>query len=130
MTEIFHESIRVINFPFTVLFGLSLLYWVAALFGAMDFEFLDFDFDLDMDADNPGMFGKLGHYLHFGDTPSFVILSLLFVFMWGFSMTSNYYFNSEDSLLRYLVLIFLMSPFDITFLYRRTRNRFLNLLQT
>ena len=102
MQEIFQESIHIINFPFTLLFGFSLLYWLGILLGALDIGILDFDIDLDGDAG--GVFSKLGHFLHLGEAPSFVVVSLLSIFLWAFAISGNYYFNPEHSVVMALLL--------------------------
>ena len=38
----------------TVLLILIILYWLVAIIGAIDFDFLDFDFDLDLDFGDAG----------------------------------------------------------------------------
>jgi len=44
MIELFHESIRTVNLPYTVLFGLSAFYWILYLVGVFGSDLLDFDF--------------------------------------------------------------------------------------
>ncbi len=117
MQELLQESIRLINFPLTLLMGLVLLYWALAMFGAMDMHFLDFapDLDLDIDVDiSPpqGVFGHFSSFLHLGEAPVMVILSMLITFMWGGSMALNHYFNSGDSVL--LGLVYLIPNFIVS----------------
>lgn len=120
MQELLQESIRLINFPLTLLMGLVLLYWAFAMLGVMDMDFLnvapDVDLDLDLDGDvSPAPKGVTGHitsFLHIGEAPAIVILSMLITFMWGFSMTLNHYFNAEDSIL--LGLLFLIPNFIVS----------------
>jgi hypothetical protein len=125
MTEIYEQAIRLLNFPFSLLLGLVVIYWVFAIIGVLDLDVLNFSTDADisgghLDVDggdgdvhlDHGGHGALHHifgYLHVGEAPVTVILSLLTTFMWAISMTSNYYFNQGDSLL--LGLCFLIPNF-------------------
>lgn len=116
MQELLQESIRLINFPLTLLMGLILIYWALAIFGALDMDFLSFgpemDLDLDVDAAPQGFFGQISAFLHLGEAPVIVILSMLITFMWGISMTMNHYLNSGDSIL--LGLLFLIPNFIVS----------------
>lgn len=116
MEELLQESIRLINFPLTLLMGLVLLYWVLAMFGTMDMDFLNFgpELDLDLDVDMPpqGIFGNVSAFLHLGEAPVIVIFSMLITFMWGFSMTLNHYFNAGDSIL--LGLLYVIPNFVVS----------------
>jgi hypothetical protein len=115
MQELLQESIRLINFPLTLLMGLILLYWLLAMFGAMDMHFLHFDghtdSHMDVDAAPHGISGHLASFLHLGEAPVMVILSLLITFMWGGSMTLNHYFNEGDSIL--LGVVYLIPNFIV-----------------
>ena len=52
--ELLLECIKWVNLPWTVLFGLTLLYWIMVIIGGLDPDMLDFDasdFDADVDFD-------------------------------------------------------------------------------
>lgn len=137
MTEIYQEAIRLINFPLSLVMGIIMIYWVMAIIGVLDLEILNFSPDVDaggadIDIDGGDLdldggdgdvhvehggaeHGALHHifgYLHVGEAPVTVILSMLLTFMWGISMTSNYYFNKGDSIL--LGLAFLIPNFLVS----------------
>ena len=121
MSEIYTEAIRLINFPFSLLMVLIALYWIFALLGVLDLEVLEFmgpDLDLEIDVDAEGHatakggVGGVAGFLHLGEAPLTVVLSLLTTFMWSISMFSNRYFNSGDSLL--LGLAFLIPNFIVS----------------
>jgi len=116
MQELLQESIRLINFPLTLLTGLVLLYWAFAMFGVMNLDFLNFapdvDLDLDVNAAPQGFTGHIASFLHVGEAPVIVILSMLITFMWGISMALNHYFNPGDSIL--LGLLFLIPNFIVS----------------
>lgn len=51
MLELFYESIRPANLPYTIFLGLVMLYWLTVLIGALDLDFLNIDLDADADLD-------------------------------------------------------------------------------
>jgi len=111
--EIWEQAILYYNLPLTILLIVSLGYWVLALIGTIDFEALDFDFDPDIDPDididadididtdvTPSSTGFLLSGLKFvnaDEVPLMMVLSFLTLFMWVFSVLSNYYFNPSQS---------------------------------
>jgi len=125
MIEIYQESIRLINFPFSLVVLLVVIYWAFAIVGVLDLDVLNFDLegaspDLHVDGGDADLHIESGHgaahhiagFLHVGEAPVTVILSLLSAFMWAISMTSNYYFNKGDSI--WLGLAFLIPNFLVS----------------
>ena len=51
MIELFQESMRLVNLPFTLLAGVAVLYWAMVVFGMADLDVVDMDFDFDTDID-------------------------------------------------------------------------------
>jgi hypothetical protein len=51
MKEIIELSFEGMNYPFTILLVLILLYWVTVILGVLDMDFLDVDLDADLSAD-------------------------------------------------------------------------------
>jgi hypothetical protein len=107
MIEFFHVSISAINLPFTVLLILVVLYWTAVIIGAADIDLFDAEWMPDLDADDPGFFGSVLHFLGIGEIPIMVVISLLIVFGWCFSLLSNFYINENAS---YAVAALLLIP--------------------
>lgn len=70
-----------VNIIPTVLFALSMLYWLIAILGIFDIEGLDFDFDSD------GAAGHLFNFLKIGDVPMTIYMSILFLTFWALNMT-------------------------------------------
>lgn len=111
MTELYQEAIRFINFPLSLLMVVVFIYWLMAIIGVLDFNLLDGSVELDVDGDvdgdfggdmhgdGHGMFAQLSNFLHIGDAPLTVILSLLTFFSWSISMLMNFYLNKSDSML-------------------------------
>lgn len=112
-----------VNLPFTIFLGGVTLYWLLVILGAMDFEFGGHDLDIDAggdgadvhaghDADggdgahdahdvhhSPGLFQGFLQFLHIGDAPLMVVLSIMSVIAWMFAMLTNVYFNPGSSVL-------------------------------
>lgn len=114
MQEIFQAAFMPINVVFTVMLILVVLYWLMVIIGAMDVDFLNFDFDADLDADadididtdidgdldieGGGAMRGLLHFFYVGEVPVMVLLSVLILTMWAFSMIANHYLNPTGSL--------------------------------
>ena len=119
MTEIYTDAIRLINFPFSLLMVLIALYWVFAILGVLDLEILDFagpDAEIDIETEGhamaKGAMGDVAGFLHIGEAPLTVVLSLLITFMWSISMFLNHYCNAGDSLL--LGMLYLIPNFIVS----------------
>lgn len=129
MYELLQECIRPVNLPYTLLFGLTLLYWIMYLFGVLGSDFLDFidfgldlgadidlDVDLDADVDVDADVGQHGgalisflKFLHAGDVPLTVIITCLTMSMWALSILVNYYLKNHNG----LVALGLFIPFFV-----------------
>jgi hypothetical protein len=117
MMELFQESIRLVNLPFTMLAGLAVLYWVLVIFGMVDLDALDFDLDLDLDvdaaadldADAHGLAGtplaSVLSFLGLHDAPLMLAMSFYFFSMWAISVLANYYLNPGHVALVSVVII-------------------------
>jgi len=105
MLELFHESIKVVNLPYTILFGAMLTYWSLYVVGALGSDFLDFmeldmgggDGDLDVDVDaSGGALASVMRFVHGGDVPMTIILSTQSISMWVLSILANYYLENDS----------------------------------
>ncbi|WP_309400247.1 OB-fold-containig protein [Cerasicoccus maritimus] len=97
LTQIYDEAIRWYNLPFSVLFGLVLIYWAFQLIGGLfglvfDFDF-DFDGDGDIDPSEAGLMGRFSYALSDGEAPFMWALSVFITLMWGMMMLLNHFFN-------------------------------------
>lgn len=121
MMELLHECVRVVNLPYTLLFGATFLYWILYLVGVLGSDFLEFmDFDVDVDADlgpgmEPGIDGDfdadidIGHgggalaavlrFVHGGNVPVTIIASSMILSMWVLSILTNYYLKNTNGLI-------------------------------
>lgn len=110
MGELFRESLTIANLPYTILLGLTLLYWLTVFFGALDLEFLDFEVDADIDADvdldvdidadvdadvdagggnGAGWFMTGLAFFNLGAVPFMVFMSLFVLTLWVTSILVN-----------------------------------------
>jgi len=100
MNEFFTQAIVWHNLPLTLLMGATVVYWLLSLLGTVDLD-LDFDFDLDTDADLETSDVSAGHnalgavlkFINAQDVPIMMVLSLVTLFMWVFTIYANYYLN-------------------------------------
>lgn len=118
MYELFQESIRPVNLPYTILFGVSIFYWCLYLVGVFGSDLLDFDFDGDFDADggaDPGLdgghhdggslLGGMMKFVYAAEVPVTVIASVLSTAMWAISLLSNHYLNNTNAMLALVLVI-------------------------
>lgn len=100
MFEFIKTSVSLLNLPFTIFLILVLLYWIVVIIGAADLELFEAEWmpDLEID-DGGGIMDSLLQLLGVGEIPAMIIISLLALSGWCFSMVANYLFNSSQSLL-------------------------------
>ncbi|MCP4348826.1 MAG: YqiJ family protein [Desulfobacterales bacterium] len=98
MIEFFYTAVSLINLPFTIFLGLLLLYWIVVLIGAADMELFDGDWMPDLEVDG-GFMDSLFQVLGIGKIPMTILITIMALSGWCFSMLANYIFNSSQSLL-------------------------------
>jgi hypothetical protein len=120
MQELITECLKLVNFPYTLMFGLAMLYWILYVVGAVGSDLFDFDMDMDTDVDahvhggidadghvhHGDMDGDVHHgggllttvmkFLHVGDVPVTVVATMMSMGMWIASVLSNYYMNNSS----------------------------------
>lgn len=119
MSELISEAFRLVNFPFTVLLGVMIGYWLLVAFGALDSDFgsdVGGNHDLDMEHHIEGH--HAGHheggswwtsslkFINLGDVPFLVVMTFLTLSMWTFSLISNRYWNPDGSALLAMAFLF------------------------
>ncbi len=116
MYELFQESIRPVNLPYTMLFGLCLFYWASYLVGVVGSDLLDFDLDADIDGDAGGeldgvgdgggsILGALMRFVYAADVPVTVIASVLSAVMWAYSLLANRFLGPVSEMMVVLISI-------------------------
>lgn len=125
MFEFLFEAFRPVNLLFTAMLGLITFYWILVSLGALDFDSEpaldaghagDLHVEAQAEAGHPtdlphdagsglmGAFKSVLQFLNFGDVPSMIVVSIMVLSLWTFSMIGNHYFN-DGSILRGLVLL-------------------------
>ncbi len=114
MIELFYESIRLVNLPYTIFFLCAVLYWALYLIGVLGHDVLHLhghadvgtDFGGDGHGDLGGDAGAHGHgigalfdFVYAADVPVTVIASVLSFCMWAISILVNYYTGNTSMLL-------------------------------
>lgn len=110
MIDIFFQAS---NFIVTLLFLVIVLYWLVVLFGAIDFDVIDFDLDVDVDADadvdgnSSNIFGlnKVLTFFNLGKIPFMVFLTFLVIPWWFATVIINHFFGFTSFVPGLLVLI-------------------------
>lgn len=127
MLELWQHAISPLNLPFTALFGLVMLYWVMVILGFLDMDHAHADVgvdghveghldvhgeghfdshaDGDVHADHPGMVSGFFQFLHMGEMPFMIVVTILSVILWAGSVLLNYFFN-PDAILMKAAMIF------------------------
>lgn len=129
MTELFHEAFRLVNFPFTVLLILVVLYWLLVALGAIGGPAADADIDVSHDAhidhdvdidtmhhnvegnhhahhsDGGSWYGNMLKFVNLGDVPVMVVLSVLILAMWAFGIFANAYWTGGSAILTAVFLV-------------------------
>ncbi|HMP78536.1 MAG TPA: DUF1449 family protein [Pirellulaceae bacterium] len=104
MVTLFFEMLQPINLVPTILLLLAAAYWVLVFIGVVADDWFDIDFD-GAEGSTPWM-GAF-KFLHFGDVPAMIVVSLFIVFFWASTIISNHYFNPTLSV---WVVAFLLIP--------------------
>lgn len=97
MNELWEQAVLPYNLPITILLGLVVVFWVLTLLGAVGLDSLDIDADAELDGDLGDIPAAMLRVVNAGLIPLTVVLSLLILGMWIFSVILNYYFNPGRS---------------------------------
>lgn len=104
MKELWEQAILPYNLPFTILLGLVVVYWLLTLLGAIGLDSVDADLDAHAhDVHDGGHLGDIPatmlRVVNAGAVPLTVVLSMLVLTLWMFSIVLNFYFNPGHSML-------------------------------
>ncbi|MFK7968773.1 MAG: hypothetical protein AB8F95_00310 [Bacteroidia bacterium] len=108
MHDIVTLTLHPANLPYTIFLIVIILYWITVVLGVLDFDFLDIDIDVDPDIDvdvdvdsdiavgGGGLSGILS-FLHIGQIPFMLYLSVLAIVLWTTAMFVSAYFNPDSA---------------------------------
>ena len=112
MVELISAAFAPVNVVFTVLLLLTGLYWITVILGVLDINLFDVDvvdsspeisMDADADVGLDGMEMGIGrsvlHFFYVGEVPTMILVSILVLSLWTFSILGNYYLNPGGSFL-------------------------------
>lgn len=141
MKEVVEAAFSAVNIIPTALLCIILIYWIIVIFGALDFEFLDFDVDADADVDldvdtdidadadvdhdagshsgaSISWINQLLVFFGLGHIPFMIYLSFLTLPMWVMSVAINHYLGNNSFLLSlvFFIPILIVSLFIAKFL--------------
>lgn len=116
MFEFLTAAFAPVNVVFTVLLLVLGLYWGLVILGALDIDVFhidvphggpDFHVDGDIDVGHdvgghvdglePGIGHTILHFFYFGEVPTMLLVSVMVLSLWAFSMLGNYYLNPGHS---------------------------------
>lgn len=104
MPELLKNAFTGVNIIPTVLLILVVLYWIIAIIGVLDFDFLDFDFDLD-GGDASGPLYALLAFLNAAELPFMFVFSILVLNFWIIAMLMYYLPIASGGLVNTVLLI-------------------------
>ena len=82
--------------PFSILLLIVLFYWLTVIAGLLDTDFMDVELDVDGDVEL-SLGESLLAFINVGDVPLMIIISILSIFLWSFSIVSNEVFHVSSS---------------------------------
>jgi hypothetical protein len=117
MVEFLTAAFAPVNVLFTVLLLVLGLYWVLVILGVLEIDLfqidlsggeLDVDVGADVDASTavgggqvggvePGIFHSVLHFFYIGEVPTMLLVSVMVLSLWAFSMLGNHWLNPEGS---------------------------------
>lgn len=110
MNQVWTVATSPVVLPLTLLFGLSMVYWLFTIFSGMDVDVeMDADIDLDVDADldadvDAGGIGAgmaMASFFNVGVIPLSALLSLWILGMWAMAATVGLVFGFTDNAMGY-----------------------------
>ncbi|MGB1217563.1 MAG: hypothetical protein ACPG5P_06790 [Saprospiraceae bacterium] len=116
MMQILYEALQPANVVYTTLLGLSILYWVVVIMGALDIDGIDFDLDLDADVDadvdmdtdldtGGNFLSGILVFFNFGKIPFMIVFSFASLWMWVLGILSNHYLGLGSLLMAVMLFI-------------------------
>lgn len=111
MYEVLREAALPLNLPFSVVLCAVAIYWLLVALGALGFD-MDADGDLDVDSgdgdqggDLDGWFSHVLQFIHIGEVPLTIVLSVYALCAWTGSMIVNHYWTGGSPWLALAALL-------------------------
>jgi len=100
MQELWSNATSPLILPVTIVVGFISLYWLTFILGffSFDLDSGEADFDLDTDSSH-GLFSGFAHYLHIGEMPFMIVLSILSYVFWLTAISAMSIFGTALSTL-------------------------------
>lgn len=93
-----------INILPTVLFAVSIIYWLTVIIGVVDLDFLDLDIDLD-GGEDLGPIQSVLAFLNIREVPFMLVLSIFSLGYWVLSMILVNYLENKGGVFNTLLMI-------------------------
>ena len=122
MLELLQASFAWINLPFTVLFMLSMSYWLLVIVGGIGADAIDFDLDTDVEVDvdvdvsagaevdadaaapegqtSGGFFNNTLAFFDLGELPFMLVFTIFSMASWAIAVIAHSYLPAGPTLLR------------------------------
>jgi hypothetical protein len=113
MVDFLFQAVRLVNLPYTLLLGITGIYWIIVILGFLDIEVFDIDIDLDLDVDADLSFGSIFSMLNVGALPFSIWLSIFILQMWVYSIVANLLLDAIlplPNLVRFLLCAIIFLP--------------------
>jgi hypothetical protein len=111
MKTLLMESVRWITMPYSILLGVTAVYWLTVILGFLDIEVFDFDLDIDTDLEVDSLLS----FLNIGAVPFSIWLTIVAFQMWIYSLGFNVLFDSISIIhipewLRFFIVLLAFVP--------------------
>ena len=121
MIEFITAAFALPNVLFTSLLLVCGLYWIMVILGVLDVDVFHidlgdggFDADADVDVDSgvdaggfePGVIHSILHFFYLGEVPTMLLVSVMVLSLWTFSMLGNHYLNPQGSVAMMVAIFF------------------------
>ncbi|PCJ58808.1 MAG: hypothetical protein COA79_12115 [Planctomycetota bacterium] len=122
MDEIFKALFLIVNLPYTILLGFTMMYWTTIILGFIDVEAFDVDTETDVEIElnadiDGGLFKQILLFFNIGEIPIMVLFNIFTIFLWFFGLTANHYLNASNSI--FISVIILVPNFLVSAMFTK-----------
>ncbi|QNF32731.1 DUF1449 family protein [Adhaeribacter swui] len=104
MSEFLQAASASVNIIPSILLLFALLYWAVVILGILDLDMLDMDLEMDSSDAIVWLNHALG-FFNVGKIPFMIFFSFVALPFWAASILLNYYLNTGESLVGFVLLI-------------------------